>query len=163
MSKHRAKVGSAIFLAAFVAGSKLVLGLLLLARFPACFAGAMAFGERVKGFQALLLLPPLCLTGGSMRLLQADGLKLLRDGFIEPVQEFLEIAPFGLPQPILGSFPEAGGVFLPILQQHFELLLGVTFGRQQTSERLCCLVVTIAHQIEHHLQGERFGHAEFSD
>ena len=111
----------------------------------------MAFGERVESLQALLLLPPLCLTGGSMRLLQADGLMLLSDGLIEPVQEFLEIAPFGLPQSVLGSFPEAGGVFFPILLQHRELLFGVTFGCQQTSERLCCLVVTIAHQIEHHL------------
>jgi hypothetical protein len=83
------------------AGGKLVLHFLLLPQFLAGFARPVTPGERVESLQSRPLLLPFRLTGGGMGSLPRDGLELLADGLVEPAEESLIVAPFGLSQSVL--------------------------------------------------------------
>ncbi|MFW5395864.1 MAG: hypothetical protein XXXNARYT_001592 [Candidatus Accumulibacter regalis] len=140
------------------ARGKLVLFLLLLAPFQLCFAGAMAFKEGVKGLQSGPLLLPCRLPRGRVRLLPADRLQLLADGLVEPAQEFLIVAPFGLPQSLLHGSAKALAVVIAILFEHVELALRIAFRGNQARQTLRRFVAAILHQVENGLQGEWFRH-----
>ena len=108
------------FLVVFGAGGKLVLNLLFFLHFPRVLAGKMPVRQRVEGFQFLPLLLPLGLARGRILGLRGDGFSLQVDGFVETVQELLEIVPFALGQAFLGRLAEAGSVLVAILLQHLQ-------------------------------------------
>ncbi len=140
------------------AGGKLVLGLLLLATLLLRFADAVTLGEGSEGLQSVPLPVPIFLAGCGARCLLGDGLQLLSDRLVKTLQEILVVAPCRLRHPLLGSLPKTGRVFVPILQQHGQLLPAVTFGRKQTRQALRRLVVATAHQVENGLQRKGSGH-----
>jgi hypothetical protein len=67
-------ISSASLLVIPHAGSKLVLGLLLLATLLLCFAGAVTLGKRSEGLQSAPLPVPVFLAGCGVRCLLGDGL-----------------------------------------------------------------------------------------
>jgi hypothetical protein len=147
----------------FPASGQLVLCLLLLTSFELCFAAAMALKEGIKGLQPRSLLLPVCLAAGRLRLLLADSLELLVDGFVETLQEFLIVAPFRLSQPALHCLAKALAVVVAILFEHAKFALRVTFRGHQACQTLRRFVATILHEVQDRLQGEGFRHVELED
>lgn len=100
----------------------------------------MSIRQGIEGLQFFPLELPVFLSGGRVLFLYRNGFMLRFNCVIEAIEEFLEILPFALRQAVLCRLAKTLGILIPVLLQHFKLVLRIALAGDQLPKTNRCLI-----------------------